>query len=131
MAGWLDLLVDARAIRAVYGEQVPGVTGISVHEITAQPDGRRVRVRFDLAEFPADPPAKWVAARHDTAQLTLSFEDTHRVRFAGPLTDDIADLVLAGEDPGVTALLLAPSFELTVRARWLVLSGISAYRRGA
>ena len=129
MADWLDLVVDARAIRAVYGEHTPDLSGIAVVDLVAQPDGRRVQVRFDLAEFPAIPPAKWVAAKNNTVQLTLSFESTEQVRFTGPITDDAADLVLTRENAGIAGELTAPSFSLTVRSEWLVLRKLAAYQQ--
>lgn len=130
MTDWLDLVVDAQALRAVFGEHAPTLSGIAVAEVSVQPDGRRVAVRFDLPEFPADPPAKWVAAGHNTVQVVLTFEGTEHMALTGPITDDAADLALTKDDERVTGTLTAPSFTLSVRSQWLFVTKMSAYQRG-
>jgi hypothetical protein len=69
VAHWTDLLVEAAAIRAIFGEAPPSLHGVELHEVVVGWDGPSVSLRFDIAELPASPPPKWT--KFNTVQMTL------------------------------------------------------------
>jgi len=69
MAHWTDLLDDARAIRAIFGDAPPSLRGVDLHEVVVSWDGPSVSLRLDIAEFPPSPPSKW--AKFNTVHLSL------------------------------------------------------------
>jgi hypothetical protein len=71
VSDWTDLLVDPRTIRAIFGPTGPSLEGIELHAIELHRDGPTVTLRFDVAEFPADPPKKWLERECNRVWLKL------------------------------------------------------------
>ena len=68
---WIDFLNADRGLAEVFGGPLLRSPAIVLHELTLHRDGPRARLRFDLVEFPVDPPAKWAAASCNTVQVTV------------------------------------------------------------
>src|ERR1700730_13283023 len=66
MESWADLLDDPAKVRSIYGDDVPSLDSVHLHEITLHRDGARLTLRFDLSKYPTDPPKKWQAQGFNT-----------------------------------------------------------------
>jgi hypothetical protein len=59
MPEWTSVFSGARGISAIYGSKIPSLGGVRVHEIRAEREGPVLKIRFDLSDFPDNPPEKW------------------------------------------------------------------------
>lgn len=125
MTTWLDAVDDARAVRAIYGDDVPSLTAVPVHEIRLHRDGPRVTLRFDLSSYPATPPRKWAGL--NTVQVQLTLVDVLELSVEGWSNDPVADLSLT-RDGDVLTMTSTGATRCRARARAAVVDKISAYQ---
>lgn len=128
MTTWLDALDDPQGIRAIYGDDVPSLTAVPIHEVCLHRDGPRVVLRFDLPRYPTDPPQKWTAQGFNTVQVQLMLVDILELSLDGWSNESVVDLSLERDDKGVTVATLAGSARCHVRARAAFVTSISAYQ---
>jgi hypothetical protein len=128
MTNWLDALDDSRGIRAIYGDDVPPLTGVTMNEVCLHHDGPRVVLRFDLSRYPANPPKKWADQGFTTVQLQLMLVDIHELSIAGWSNESVVDLSLERTDNGVVATTSGGLAQIRIRALSAIISAISAYQ---
>jgi Immunity protein 50 len=92
MTDWTQLLVDPRAVRAIFGETCPSLDGVELHEVVLDRDGPTVSLRFDLRDFPTDPPTKWREAGFNRVQVSLQAIGVRELDIRGLLTEPTLDL---------------------------------------
>lgn len=83
MANLFDCLVDARPLKAIYGQEAPLLHGVDFHALDLQRDGPRALLKIDLPEFPKSPPQKWIDAGFNRVQLKLLAVGVHRFKMDG------------------------------------------------
>lgn len=52
---WVRLLENPVVIRSIFGDTIPSLSGVDIHEFRLRRDGSSVGVRFNLSEFPGGP----------------------------------------------------------------------------
>lgn len=92
MTDWIDALENPQAIASVFGDVVPSLLGVDLHEVLLNRDLPHAIVRFDIDEYPASPPRKWQAANRLQLELRLDF--VKRVSIVGWDTGCRVDLAL-------------------------------------
>jgi hypothetical protein len=93
MGDWAELLIDPRTIRAIFGETAPSLDQVELVEIVLDVDrGPDAILRFDLAEFPSDPPEKWRDEGCNTVQVRLRAGSVQTLEIRGLLISPILDL---------------------------------------
>jgi hypothetical protein len=127
MGGWGDLLVNPRAIEAIFGDQLPGLDNLELHEVVVHRDGPSVRVRFDIEEFPSDPPEKWRKAKHNRVQMEIVCVGVSDLSIQGLATNMMVSLSVEGESPNLGIQLTGPATTIEFSAMFVDLSRISAY----
>ena len=129
MTDWTDLLDDPRAIRAIFRDTAPSLDQIELHEVVLDRDGPTAILRFDLAEFPIDPPKKWLEQGCNTVQVRLQAIGVRTVEVQGLVTSPVLDLEIRreGKDLHVGGGTAGMSFEIT--SEWLAITSdsVSAY----
>jgi hypothetical protein len=127
VSAWLDVLSDAGPIRGVYGDEVPPLAGIVVHEISLHRDGPRATLRVDLPIFPSQPPPKWKAQGFNTVQIQLMLIGINELVLRGWDSNIRGNLSIAREGDLIRAQLATPQVEIDIRADAALVSTISAY----
>lgn len=127
MNDWLDELVNAAPVRAIYGEVTPMLEGIDLHEVTLHRDGPSVLLRFDLHQFPEQPPKKWAMAGFNRVQLKLVADGVHKLDITGLQRKCVMDISIL--KTGDLIFLSADNGEMKIRivAEHLLINQISAY----
>jgi immunity protein 50 of polymorphic toxin system len=93
MGDWAELLIDPRTIRAIFGETAPSLDQVELVEIVLDVNrGPDAILRFDLAEFPSDPPKKWRDEGCNTVQVRLRAGSVQTLEIRGLLISPILDL---------------------------------------
>jgi hypothetical protein len=126
-ADWVSLLVNPEPIRAIFGTHTPSLTGIEVHDLLLGRDGPSLVVRFDLPDYPADPPRKWVEAEANRVQLRLRAVEVRALTVNGVGWATATTMTLEPEDGGVRLRLDAADTCLDALAGWAYVDEISAY----
>lgn len=127
MKYWMELLVDARSIQTIYGENVPTLDGIDLHEVVLKRDGPSVLVRFDLNCFPMHPPKKWEMGCFNRVQLTLLGLGVRELTIKGLQTECSLDLHVAEEGAGVRLFADNGRVSIDILTDRLLIDRISAY----
>ena len=125
---WAALLMDARPIAALFGRSSPPLTAVVLHEVTLHRDGPRVVLRFDLADFPADPPPKWTLAGFNQLQLRLVAAGVQSLELSGWSSDLTVNLDVTREGNLVRVRANGPAFKLVFDAGFLAVDSITPYR---
>lgn len=129
---WIDMLDDPRNVKAIYGDVVPSLSRVVLHEIRIHRDGPKVTFVFDFEEFPVNPPVKWQAQGLDTVQTELTVDGLTGMSLDGIDTNSVVDIDLAKSDEEVRLTTSSnSSSRVDVRGRWVSVSSISAYLNGA
>jgi hypothetical protein len=96
---WIDHVLNPKTITSIYPAQAPSLRHVRLHELAIRcGDDLQCRLRFDLADFPVDAPAKWVQQQYNTVQLTLCFIQTTIDYCTIPSGSGIGDLCIRYEE---------------------------------
>lgn len=98
MLDWISALSNPQAIVSIYGEALPDLGGNRIEEVGLRPDGPTLRVRFDLAEFPIDPPGKWLRESLDVAHVEIYFGGLREISISKFTVDSICDLKIRKDE---------------------------------
>ncbi len=128
---WTDNLVDASPLSSIFGTEVPTLNDIDLHEVRLHRDGPRVLLRFDMRDFPARPPQKWIKAGFDRVQIQLIAIGVQSVKISGLQSTIKIDLNIFREEKAVRMTADNGSFKLELTAAALLVEGVSAYLQAA
>lgn len=131
MKSWLELLVDANPILAIYGEDVPTLDSIDLHEIVLHRDGPRALLRFDLQHFPKCPPKKWVAAKFNRVQLKLLAVGIHQLSISGLQPKCVLNLSVTDSNGLICLHADKGEMKFDIVADNLLIDSVSAYHDGS
>lgn len=124
---WIDLLVDSSAIRAVFGEELPTLNKVDLHELSLHRDGPRVSLRFDLSVFPTSPPKKWAALGFNRVQLKLLAVGAHDLAVKGWGSECKCDITISPDNGKLILQAKGRSLEFSMSTDSLFLDGVNAY----
>jgi hypothetical protein len=124
---WLDCLVDASPIRAIFGDDIPSLRNVNLHQITLNRDGPSVLLRFDLIEFPTSPPKKWKTSGFNCVQLVLMLIGVQRLSIAGWNSNCRCDLTIFRENQYVIIRSETKEIAIDFLADNVTINNISAY----
>ena len=124
---WVNFLLDSQSIRSIYGECLPPLSDLDLHEVRLDRRGTSVFLRFDLGEYPTSPPKKWIAQKANTVQLELQFSEVSNLTLNGwgnelPISLRISEIPDGGYEVTCGEL---PNLSMT--ARWISIYKISAH----
>lgn len=128
MNKWPNLLTDSKSIDRIYGNETPSLTSVDLHELIFHRDGPRISLRFDLPDYPTNPPKKWLSNGFNTTQLCLELLDVHFSELSGwTKTSYISDIDLSKEENHVKIEIKSDSFTMSAKAKFAYISNISGY----
>ena len=97
---WLDKAHDFRIIESIFGRE-PSLENVCLHSVLMNDDGASIAFRFDLNDFPDNPPKKWIQAGFNTAQITLSVWGLNRILISEWGVNNIGDINITYREKGV------------------------------
>ncbi|QNG19001.1 hypothetical protein G4H71_20385 [Rhodococcus triatomae] len=124
---WVDALADSQPIVRVYGDGIPSLVGISIHEVRFDRNASTIYLRFDLSSFPERPPVKWTAAGSNTVQLELRFSGVRSVKLEGWSSEMFADLRIERKGPSTVVAWVEPAPHMEIVAESVFVARIQAY----
>ena len=76
---WFKLASNPEVIESIYGDEVPILEGVLLHEMELRLDGGSIiLLRFGPPNYPSKPPAKWVSRGNKSASISLQLIDVAR-----------------------------------------------------
>jgi hypothetical protein len=124
---WTEVLEGAEFLRKLFPEP-PSLEGVRIFSIALNQDGPTVLLGFDLKEFPAQPPPKWVEAEANRVQLKLMAIGVRQLEIHGWTANNIAQVEIAAvSGGGVRIQAVAEGFSFLGLFDHLRLDTLSAY----
>lgn len=127
MSNWTEFLVDDKQLKGIFGDSIVSLMNVSIHEVMMHRNGPAVTLRFDLEDFPIEPPKKWRDNNFNTVQMTLSCVDVSNLSVSGLSTTMNADLVFERLNDKIQLHIQTERFNLHLICNFLMIESISAY----
>ena len=124
---WIHCLGNAKPIESVYSVP-PSLSNVRLHEIRFHQDGPRISLRFDLNEFPDQPPKKWVGGQFNRAQLTLVLIDIIDANISGWKLNNVGSIDLSKNEEEVRLTFEGEKQSVDLKARFVEVEKLSGYR---
>lgn len=126
---WLKALTESKQIEAIFGEEVPSLEAVDLHELIVHRDGPRVILRFDLSTYPSHPPKKWSLQGYNRVQLQLMLVGISHFIVDGWGTNCVVDFDLVREGNVVKLIGSSGPTKIEIVANAALIESISAYRQ--
>lgn len=124
---WFDFVDGVEFVRKIF-PTAPVLRGLRVFEVDFHRDGPQVMIRFDLNEFPANPPRKWIDSGVNRVQIRLLCIGIVGVEMRGWTANNIADMEISPSvSGGVSLVVQGEGFFLRGDFEYIAVEGLSAY----
>ena len=130
---WIEHVLNSKTITSIYPAHAPSLSGVRLHELSITCGGDlQCRLRFDLQDFPADAPPKWVQRECNTVQLALNLTQVTIEQCVIPSGNGIGDLSIVHDGTGFQVEFSTRAQGVVFRAQttWIHVDSISAYLNG-
>lgn len=128
---WTDHVYRTTGLVKVYGGEVPPLRGAHLHSVDLHRDGPTLSLRFNLADYPADPPRKWAAQGFNRVQVELAATGIGSCSLDGFGTDPVVDIDLERGDGGLVVSVDSDDVRVRAVGESAYLASMSAYLEGA
>jgi hypothetical protein len=128
---WTLLIENSKAVRAIYGDQVPSLQDISFHEINFINGVDMVcNLRFDVKELPYKLPLKWTQKGVDTVQIHLQLVAAEIMFFeySGSRLQGNLEVMSEDGDKKVEFTIFNRKV-FTLKSKWIYVSAIIGYAK--
>ena len=125
---WIDLVGSAEFLRKLF-PKAPSLHGVRVLEVDLRQDGPRATVRFDLNDFPQQPPTKWKQSHANKVQIRLMGIGVRDLQVRGWSANNIVDIEIVAADPdGFRLVAQGAGLHLVAVFEHLAVDNVSAYK---
>jgi len=98
---WIEHVLSPKTITSIYPAQVPSLAQVRLGELSILCGGSlQCRLHFDLKDFPADSPTKWVQQKCNTVSLSLCLTEVTLEQCVIPSGIGIGDLSIVHDGNG-------------------------------
>ncbi|MCG8417238.1 MAG: immunity 50 family protein [Proteobacteria bacterium] len=125
---WIDALDNNYFLKTLYPTGAPILDALRLHEVQLHQDGPAISLRFDLNEYPAQPPAKWQAAKSNTVQVRLMGIGVREFVIHGWTSNNIGRLVIKDGTDSIILEFEADKCHMTAVFNHLRVDSVTAYR---
>ena len=127
---WIELVINPKTITSIYPAQAPSLAQVRLGELSIICGGSlQCRLHFDLKDFPADAPLKWVQQQCNTVSLSLRLLEVTIEQCLIPSGSGVGDLSIMHDGTGFQVAFRTDPQGVVFRARatWIHVDRISAY----
>ncbi|WP_394332389.1 Imm50 family immunity protein [Hymenobacter swuensis] len=128
---WIEHVLNPKTITSIYPTEPLSLEQIQLFEVAIVcGDDLQCKLHFDLKDFPADAPIKWVQRKCNTVQMSLNLSQTELNRCAIPSGNGIGDLsiIYDGTRFQVTFTTQPQGIVFQATATWIHVDNISGYQ---
>ena len=125
----IDVFDNSAVIRGIYKEQIPSLNNVEIHEINiVNGEDLICNIRFDLSEYPSEPPLKWKQAEYNTSQISLKLIGSQITAIDLKRRINKGNLVLESEDGEKVLKFIQDSGpNIIIKCKWVYIDGITGY----
>jgi hypothetical protein len=127
---WIEHVLNPKTITSIYSVQAPSLTQVQLGELSIICGGDlQCRLHFDLRNFPANAPLKWVQQKCNTVSLSLNLIQVTIEQCVIPSGSGVGDLSIVHDGTGFQVAFSTYPAGVVFRARatWIHVDRISAY----
>ncbi|ENX3944729.1 Imm50 family immunity protein [Photobacterium damselae] len=125
---WTKYLLDSNKIKAIFGDKIPSIEAIDLHEVLLNRDGPKVTFRFDLSDYPENPPKKWQAAGFNCVQVQLVALSVHDLQINGFSSKYKCGMSISSDEKQIVSVKIDKNdLKIYLKAEHLFIDSISAY----
>jgi hypothetical protein len=127
---WIEHVINPKTITSIYPAQAPSLAQVRLGELSIVCGGSlQCRLHFDLKDFPADAPLKWVQQQCNTVSLSLNLIQVTIEQCLIPSGSGVGDLSIIHDGTGFQVAFSTDLLGVVFRARatWIHVDRISAY----
>jgi Immunity protein 50 len=82
---WTDFIENPKSLFSIFGEEIVSLSNAKLVETKIEYGlDLNISIRFDLSQYPSNPPKKWVINQNNTVQLTLNLVAAEIILFKTP-----------------------------------------------
>ncbi|WP_425555494.1 Imm50 family immunity protein [Hymenobacter koreensis] len=129
---WIEHLVNPKTITSIYTTEPPSLAQVHLSEVSIVcGSDLQCRLHFDLKDFPADAPIKWVQRKCNTVQLSLNLIQIELTQCTIPSGSGIGDLIIIhdGTRFHITFTTQPQGVVFQATATWIHVDNISGYQK--
>ncbi|WP_394370027.1 Imm50 family immunity protein [Hymenobacter piscis] len=129
---WIEHVLNPKTITSIYPTEPPSLEQIQLAEVAIVCGGDlQCKLHFNLKDFPADAPIKWVQRNCNTVQLSLNLIQTELIQCTIPGGSGIGDLSIMhdGKRFQVTFTTQPQVVVFQATATWIHVDNISGYQK--
>ena len=125
---WIEHVMNPKTITSIYPAQAPSFAQVRLGKLSILCGGTlQCRLHFDLKDFPADAPIKWVQKKCNTVSVSLCLTEVTLEQCV--ISSGIGDLSIVHDGTGFQVAFSTQSQGVVFRARatWIHVDRTSAY----
>lgn len=126
---WIDYLEDVRSLNAIYGDHIPSLKNVLLHEIKIV-TGIDIQcyVRFDLATIPLVFPRKWASEKVNAVQIDMCLMSSQIDSFKAEGGEMLGDIQIELEGNSKSVVFVADGkIIFKIRSKWISVRSITGY----
>lgn len=126
----LEALTSAEFLKQIYSAP-PGLSNVSIFDLRLDRDAAAMRLRFNLPEFPDNPPDKWKQSGFNRLQITPRLIDMLSISIDGWNYNVVGDLSICKELSGISLSFFGSDVKIRCSGTFLIVEKISPYHEGS
>lgn len=127
LVSWVDVAERSTYLRSLYPDKDPDLADVRLMEVRLLEDGPTLAVRFNLKEFPKNPPVKWLRDGANMVQVTLRCGGIRQLEMHGWHVDSVGRLQVMVQGELFAVGFRPPACWLEVTFEHLLVSEVTGY----
>jgi Immunity protein 50 len=124
---WTDLVGESSFLVEVF-DRAPSLANVRIEEVALKANGWQLELRFDLSEFPKNPPSKW--ERFNTVQIILGIYNVRTISIE-KFSPDQRSTIGIEKTSDLLTLVVSGGVNIRCTAEAAMLNKLEAYRNEA
>jgi|GEM_PF-5226361 len=126
---WTDLVLEATGVLKVFGK-APSIDNVRLQEASLNWNGPSLEIRFDLADYPANPPTEWVIGQCNRVQLSLACFGLREIAIRRWGTQNQASLMIGTAGPTRVLEAIGDDVDIRLSCDFIYIRKLSVYLDG-
>ncbi|RSK44909.1 Imm50 family immunity protein [Hymenobacter rigui] len=129
---WVEHVLNPKTITSIYSKEPPSLAQVKLYEVSIVCGGDlQCKLRFDLKDFPANAPVKWIQRQCNAVQMSLNLMQTELIQCAIPSGNSIGDLSIMhdGARFQVTFSTQSQGIVFQAIATWIHVDNLAGYQK--
>jgi len=127
MNNWINFLYKPEIVKAIFGENLPKLTGIVVSKLNLDYNGTEAKISLLLPNFPENPPKKWLQNAYNAVSMEMSLSVLEHIQINRWTRSNQIDLLIEKKDE-LIYLLAKGEADFVLAGKFLQVNSIVGYQ---